>query len=104
MEDLGTLGKGLPRIHPQPPEGELFMEDLGISGKCFPRISPPPWNFSWRNLEDFVQGTDVWRLIVVSPADTVSLGRCEQVTVYNDKHKIALNKIPQNTCSIELTR
>ena len=40
MEDLGTLGKMLPRIPPPEKKLELLKEDLGISGKSLPRIPP----------------------------------------------------------------
>ena len=67
MEELGTLAASLPRN--PPPKLELFilfMEDLGTSDKNYQEYPLPQiWNFSWR--------TGVWRLIAVSPADTVSL-------------------------------
>ena len=66
MEDLGTLGKMLPRIPPPGKKLELPKEDLGISGKSLPRIPPPQVELL---MEDFVQGTGVWRLIASSPKD-----------------------------------
>ena len=45
MEDLGTVGKNLPRILPPPQKKkkwELPMEDLGTKGKSLPTTPPPP--------------------------------------------------------------
>ena len=49
-----------------PTELELLMEDFGTLVLSLPRIHIP--NSTWRTL----RGTGVWRLITVSPADTVS--------------------------------
>ena len=98
---LKDFSSELPKNTPPQSKFELLIEDLGISILSFPRMPPPTptqigtshrglrdlssklpnklntpffpptqnWNFSWRTLT----GTGVWRLITVSPADTVSL-------------------------------
>ena len=48
------------------------MEDLGTKGKSLPTTTSPPKKLELL-MEDFVQGTGVWRLIAVFPADCVSL-------------------------------
>ena len=61
---------------------EILMDGLQL--KAYQEYPPPSqnWNLSWRTwglglarillMEDLVQGTGVWKLIAVSPMDTVS--------------------------------